>query len=61
MKYNEKIIYYRSAKTASSSIIRDICNVTKKNKNLKLDQTMIQYVNKTFAVDFKNFNYALKP
>lgn len=32
------------------------CNITK-NKKLKLDQPMIQYVNKTFAVDFKNFNY----
>lgn len=33
-----------------------VCNVTK-NKNLKLEQTMIQYVNKTFAIDFKNFGY----
>tara|TARA_B100000035_G_scaffold311618_1_gene321498 strand:- start:8192 stop:8788 length:597 start_codon:yes stop_codon:yes gene_type:complete len=33
-----------------------VCNVTE-NKNLKLDRTMIQYVNKTFAADFKHFGY----
>lgn len=33
-----------------------VYNVTREKK-LKLDQSMKQYVNKRFAVDFKNFNY----
>lgn len=58
----KKIIYYRTPKCGSSSIIDAIeinihkINVTKQKK-LKQDKQMIEFVNEAFSFDFENFDY----